>query len=565
MSDRSKQTFVSASPSSASAPRSERTVAVVVLVVVCTVACLTGVRATHDLNWPPGADASRDIANAEGLSTGRVPFPDPFYRGEIDWYNPLVPGTVAVAAAIFREPIPLVYARLGAYLNVLAPIALFVLLWRLFEPKAAALGVVAFVFLMSDGPALFSATYSPWLLPIHTVQTLFYVTLAAIVGAWRARSVRAFAAAGLLCGLTFLGHTAPFLLLSGVVCLDALICVTRFPRQVVTHAAVFFGAAAAVSAVFWAPLAYRYAFLVRSPDPMIWAPPEMALDRFGPSVAALLVITPASLIVAFGVLCLLRNMARPESRLIVLTAALAFAGVAAGYWGEYEKGRGITPWTIVPAFHFVYYLGFVRAVAFGVGGATLINTCVRLLKGKVDSSLMNIIASASLLVVALVLIARDFDAYRARADFLAERASAERMFEDPTELRLYRWIRTASRPSDVFLIDERSALSVVGAAGRKAVAVPNAFSNPYVDREARSEDRAEMQAALERGDCQAFRKTASKYDVAWVARYDPFPNSDAVRACLSQTLASGRWTVYSVLLEVPAAESRESGVDPRVH
>src|SRR4051812_27246504 len=99
----------------------ERWCAAAVCLLVCGIAAWAGIRTTHDLDWPGGQDFSRDIAAAETIAGGH-PFSDQFYLDETLWYNPLVPAAAATAAAVTRHPIHTVYARLGAYLNLLAPL-----------------------------------------------------------------------------------------------------------------------------------------------------------------------------------------------------------------------------------------------------------------------------------------------------------------------------------------------------------------------------------------------------------------------------------------------------------
>jgi len=125
-----------------------RSVAVGVLAsIVVGLACVTaarqGVRATADLTWPPGSDFSRDIAGAEAVASGH-PLADPLYRGEWSWYNPLVPAMVAGLAKVTHQEIPIVYARAGAYLNLLAPLTLFALIAVVFDAVVAATVVLPF-------------------------------------------------------------------------------------------------------------------------------------------------------------------------------------------------------------------------------------------------------------------------------------------------------------------------------------------------------------------------------------------------------------------------------------
>ena len=60
------------------------------------------------------------------------------------------------------------------------------------------------------------------------------------------------------------------------------------------------------------------------------------------------------------------------------------------------------------------------------------------------------------------------------------------------------------------------ALMVVGPTGRKTVAVPANFANPYVEAAPREEATRAMLAALDAEDGPAFLALAAPYHVAWV-------------------------------------------------
>ena len=78
------------------------------------------------------------------------PVADPFYRGESIWYNPLVPGLVATLGHLGRHPVHVLYAQAGAYLNLLGPIAFFLLLDACFGLPAAVLATLHLVYLRGD-------------------------------------------------------------------------------------------------------------------------------------------------------------------------------------------------------------------------------------------------------------------------------------------------------------------------------------------------------------------------------------------------------------------------------
>ena len=90
--------------------------------------------------------------------------------------NPFVPSLVAGVATATGRPIPLIYARLGAYLNLAAPLAFFALVAAWWGRLVGLAAVLAFLFFIPGrDPGWLAATYSPWLLPMHVGQGFAYL------------------------------------------------------------------------------------------------------------------------------------------------------------------------------------------------------------------------------------------------------------------------------------------------------------------------------------------------------------------------------------------------------
>jgi hypothetical protein len=144
------------------------------------------------------------------------------YRGETIWYNPLVPGLVALISAISHVQVHVLYARAGPLLNVLPVLGFYALTLVSFGRLTAALATFAFIFLLNPGtPAWGSATYSAWLFAGVFTQALFYLTLVVYGRARCSTDLRWRVAVGVGLGLTFLGHSAPALILGIVLVLGA--------------------------------------------------------------------------------------------------------------------------------------------------------------------------------------------------------------------------------------------------------------------------------------------------------------------------------------------------------
>jgi hypothetical protein len=184
------------------------------VLLACLVAFWHGWRATRDLAWPPDFDLYRDISIAQTMLDGGG-MADPAYPGERLWYNPLVPGVVAGISWLSGWPAPVVYARVGPYLNLLAPLCFYLMVAYLFKDRLIALtSTLAFLFVTCQYPASRAcATYSPWLFTANFTQAGFFLTLALYERGLRDGRRRGFLLVGLMLGLTFLGHTAPALIL----------------------------------------------------------------------------------------------------------------------------------------------------------------------------------------------------------------------------------------------------------------------------------------------------------------------------------------------------------------
>jgi hypothetical protein len=65
----------------------------------CLAALWMGLQTVQGLNWPAEPDLFRDIAQAQTIADGDL-LGDSFYRGEVSWYPPLVPGLVAAASRV---------------------------------------------------------------------------------------------------------------------------------------------------------------------------------------------------------------------------------------------------------------------------------------------------------------------------------------------------------------------------------------------------------------------------------------------------------------------------------
>jgi len=258
--------------------------------VLIAIVFIDGIALTRSLEWPVGPDTFRDIAAAQSItqSIGRslrrgVPLADPYYRGEAFWYNPMLPGVLALLSNVFQAPIHIVAARAPAYLNLATPITFYLLAVALFDPPIALAALAGFLF-VEPFNAREAATYSPWLIVSNFAQAFFYATLLLWLR-YRSRPRLSLAVLiGALAGTALMAHTAPAALLALVCGVDTLLLFGRRWREgpgterLLGLTIMMIATALVVSIpVLVTPLHYHGQ--IREPLPFLYLDPQMAPEN----------------------------------------------------------------------------------------------------------------------------------------------------------------------------------------------------------------------------------------------------------------------------------------------
>lgn len=460
----------------------------------------------------------RDVAAARALLDGRFP-EDPAYLGEVWWYNPLVPALVALLASATGSPLETLYTHAGTYLNLLVPAAFYVFARRVIGAWPAVASLLAFLFFFD--PALGSmheATYSPWLFPYNFVQGLAYITLWSWQRAEQRRTSSSYWQLGLLLGLTFLGHTAPAIIIGAAVLLAHAVMALRGQaswslsmRRVLTIG----GIALAVSLVFIAPVLFRYRFRIVHPDPS-------SLALLGGRSLIRDLASPRGVVTAVGAWFFARRVARLGSEeLVPFAAALVSACALLAFSLVAQR----LDWTgIVPSFHFHLYVTSFGAVLFGqgiAGLATKIDEWTGRARRTWNGPLLVAAVLAATLAIKLPLYAKS-------VEFSAMRASSLIVEQNAAATRLYRWLADQPR-SGSMLTAIGSSLWVAGAGHPVVLAFPT-YSNPYVSFQVRERLANALSSAWLRGDAATFVRSAHQNRVAYVvAEGDaPPPRSELI-------------------------------------
>ena len=503
--------------SEALAERSQKVLVGLLLSVLLGIALVHGIRITHGLAWGMAIDLYRDTAWAQAFVDGRW-FEDAFYAGETMSYVPLAPAVVAVLSLLTGATVHTMYAQAGTYLNLLAPIGLFVLAARWFDKWVALAAVLAFLFLFNADPYT-AVGYRPWLTTALFSQIVFFPALMAYRSALTAGSWKKNVVAGIGLGLVFMAHVGPAVVIGGIV----LVCEglrARRERQWkagLLRIGTILGAALAASAPLSVSLLGHYRLRVLNPDPAHWVWPAEAADI--PSMMLANLSFPVIFTVV-GIGVALRGWPRrPQASIISAWIVTSGALWLWGYVWQAAFRRGIElPSAPVPTWHFLWYLKTVEPLLFGCGLVFVCERVARRIPERIIPSRWRLGAVVSVTVIALGAAA--VPGYpRLFAD---HRAHAEHYASVVPRTEIVAWIREHTSTEDVFLTQSTSPETgaptlLVGPAGRKVVAPENSmFASAFVDWKARDRDRRSMLQALARGEVERFRGLAESYGVTYL-------------------------------------------------
>lgn len=527
--------------------------------LLCFAVWLTAWGKMHDLTWPCENDLYRDLGAAQSILDGEGGV-DPSYLGERRWYNPLVPALVAFASRVWHTPLHEAYTRFGTGLNLLAPLAFYAMVRVLFNRGVALLSLLSFLFLGPlHWPSWLHATYSPWLWSCNFAQGLLYLAVLAWVWAARRRKLVYAPLVGAAIGLTLLAHAAPALLLVGVLSVafvaELLPSGATFARR--SELLTFFAVVALSTLIVGWPFLREWLSRPRSvqnPVPLTWVAGELTLESWRQPVArlvglrgALAFAGAATLIATWGTR---RRVSRHTTRAVLAWGLVAGLGLGYGYAAQL-----ITLPPFLPSWHFFFYLQALQSVLFGVGVAALVG---RLLDGRFKVLLTALtarpserqwqyLALAAALLSSFVLI--KYSRYAERADLVDNRKESLHFAADPAT-QIYDWLLHHTVPSDVVLAVDPVLFYGVQPAGRKVVALPQLFSNPFIALKPRADDSMRLFADLEAGHDADFRALARKYAVRYVVLAAEKPVTAGHQRLLRRVFASDDrkrgWDIYAI-------------------
>ena len=495
----------------------------------CLMAFLHSFRSLRGLEWPYDSDMFRDIALAQTIADGGWPA-DPYYAGELSWYPPLVPVVVALCSTVSGIPVPLVYTRGGAFFDLLCPIALYLLVARLFGCWAGLASVVSFLFLgPTDLPSWAMPTYSPWMFPATFVQGIFYVGLAMLFGvAVRGSNVQRhgkvgirFLAVGAVLGLTFLGHAAPAIILAACIGVVLLMLEPGAPFRPRALRIGLLGllalvAALLVSSPFLANILFHYHLHIQNPVPNNWNGGDVLIGRWRALGQSFLAVENG--VAVLGLVALLVNRDLRWQKALLLTWILVSGGLF-GY--GYVQQLYSLP-AFIPQYHFLFYVRASLHVLFGFGVVTIAKATVFAGETVARRARAEWFKATPWIVAALVCaicigwVLSRWGNYANRTDFVGSPAQAFLKARRIKRDGVVDWLRANTRQGEVVLADFDDGLFLVGPAGRRVVATYGAFSNPYIALAPREAEHRALFLAFRSDDEKSFRRLAGQRGVRHV-------------------------------------------------
>ena len=502
-----------------------------------------GVSITHDLEWGPNTDYYRDAGLALSIQQGNFGS-DTIYEGEHSWYPPLVPTIIAAVSTVTDSPVHVVATRIGAYLNLLVPITFYAMVWYFLGQRVALAASVALLFYTSG---TIHISYTPWLHPSAFAAGLFFMSLTVYRKAIDSNQLNWHILAGILLGITFLGHGAPGFMLGMIIGFSTLHRMYKLWSEELTGPElyrVFTNFVVLVSCAFVVSLPYTYyvlkyySFHIQNRVPNNWHGAILDLPNIHLMIAEQ--ITADTLAATIGLLTLLRMRSQPRLRIILLWWLAIAAGFTLYEYVQqiiYGVGASYTMRSVVPMQHYVSYLDALRSVLFGLGllmGCRFLIGLFQYLRPSLFDRLgigmrRQTVEGGLLVAFAIVLFALAYPNYRDWIHGPGSRDESLRVSEVMLDrVGAFHWVMDNTESTDVFITaDAHMDMFVVAQSARKLVVAIPQYSNPYVEWDIRNQQKEALFATLRGGDYESFQsltqETSLDYLVLSAERYDlPF-------------------------------------------
>jgi hypothetical protein len=499
--------------------------AAIILLFLAFIQCY---KTVHDLHWAFEPDFDRDIGYITSTMDGHFGS-DPNIAGEYMWYNPLLYLSETAIVYVTGSPVNIVVARAGAFLNLLGPVFFFFLMVRLFDYKIALAALLSFLFLASGNlPGWGGATYSPWPLADSYVQFLFYLNIFFCYKAFSTQKTSWFLVLGAFLGISFLGHSAPtIIIILLLISLQGQKVVSAIRnKQVRTVGAYFLQGALTIIPFFIFSFPFLYFVLVKYHLHFI----NRVILQCAPGIFARhntlellkLNITFSLVIAIIGFVWFYRNYKQPIIRRIVFNLLLItlMMYVYEAALPTANRILNITLPDTIPAFHYFFYFKALQSIFFGFGFIALFGPVlqwVSIFFARKFNVKISLFSFNNLMVLFILLFALGYyPIYSNRKDFVEPRQQALAKEKQTDKIEVYNYISKNIPLDKVMLCGHDQSLFPVMATGIKMVSVEIYFSNPYISYEKRENDRNNMLSFLTTAKPLSAEKLFAEYRVSYV-------------------------------------------------
>jgi hypothetical protein len=482
---------------------------------------------SRDLSWYYDIDVPRDMSYVQQILYGHFG-KDPNYTGEFLWYNPLMSIVQAGIIKISGLPINVAMVRLGAYLNLLAPITFFSMMLALLDFRIALAGLLSYLFLASGPiPGFYAATYTPWMYSGVFMQFIFYINIALCYQAFKTQKLGWFLALGVGIGVGFLGHTAPTVLmililvsLQGTKMFRALKSKnTGVLREYLIQAVAVFIPFLVFSFPFLYFIVGKYHMHFQNRSPFEYVDTIFVWRNYKAMIRENLSVS--FLISGFGFIWFYKKFRKPLVREILLN--WFWIGLVMFFYStlvvSLDAHTSIRLPGTVPSFHYFFYLKALQSVFYGFGLFYLAKPVVHWIDNR---KFLNTYGPsekrATHLFIALILLCGIvyFPFYQKRYDFVTFRNLCLEKAEDSANIKAYYYIRDHIPADGVFLCEQHTSIFPVMATARKMVSNGITFSNPYVNFGTRENARNGMLSYLKTGYPDTAYSLFHAYDVGYI-------------------------------------------------
>jgi hypothetical protein len=495
---------------------------VLACIIMLLIAFIQCYRTVYDLHWASEPDFDRDIAYIHATLTGHYG-QDPNMAGQYMWYNPIIFLTETVIVKLTGLPINIVVARAGAFLNLINPIVFFIVLIKLFDYKVALAGLLSFIFLINGNlPCWGAATYSPWMVSDTAVQFLFYLCVFFCYKAFAEQKLIWFIILGAFIGITFLGHSAPailiILILASVQAQKVFIALKEKQYKLI---GTYF-LQGAVTFIPFVIFAFPFLYYVYGKYHLHFI--NRIILQCAPGIFARKeTLTLLKLNITFSLLISIVGFIwfylKFENKILrkIIWSWLIISLVMYVYESAVptaDKMLHVNLPDTIPAFHYFFYFKALQSIFFAFGFIFLFNLLIKWIisisKKEYSSKLQSNLFVFAVLLYMLVY----FPVYSNRWDFTDLRQEAIDKGNEKDKIEVYNFITQKVPLDNVLLCKHGLSLFPVMPTAIKMVSIETYFSNPYVSYDQREDDRNKMLSWLKTTPPDTAKKLFSEYKVS---------------------------------------------------